>query len=81
MLTVISCWRLCCVVVYAHSESVHAVGECVWAHYLTVTEKAGTGGAFSLSAAQQQEVWVQYSALKIALQVRSHFQACVCVCV
>ncbi|XP_053182488.1 kell blood group glycoprotein [Scomber japonicus] len=54
--------------VYAHSESVHAVGECVWAHYLTVTEKAGTGGAFSLSAAQQQEVWVQYSALKIALQ-------------
>ncbi|KAM7421039.1 hypothetical protein PAMA_015294 [Pampus argenteus] len=54
--------------IYSQSESVHAVGECVWTHYLTVTEKAGRGGAFSLSAAQQQEVWVQYSALKIALQ-------------
>lgn len=54
--------------IYSQSESVHAVGECVWTHYLTVTEKAGGGGAFSLSAAQQQEVWVQYSALKIALQ-------------
>ncbi|AWO96424.1 putative kell blood group glycoprotein-like [Scophthalmus maximus] len=50
------------------SETVHAVGECVWAHYLTVTENAGRGGAFSLSAAQRQEVWVQYSALQIALQ-------------
>ncbi|XP_031708557.1 kell blood group glycoprotein isoform X2 [Anarrhichthys ocellatus] len=54
--------------VYSHSEMVHAVGECVWAHYLTVTEKAGRGGEFSLSAAQQQELWVQYSALQIALQ-------------
>ncbi|KAK9513969.1 hypothetical protein VZT92_027462 [Zoarces viviparus] len=54
--------------VYSQSEMVHAVGECVWAHYLTVTEKAGRGGVFSLSAAQQQELWVQYSALQIALQ-------------
>ena len=57
----------------------HAVGECVWAHYLTVTEKAGRGGVFSLSAAQQQEVWVQYSALQIALQVSGHLQASVSV--
>lgn len=48
---------------------VRAVGECVWAHYLSVT---GKGGAFSLSAAQQQEVWVQYSALQIALRVSGH---------
>ncbi|KAF0045513.1 hypothetical protein F2P81_002042 [Scophthalmus maximus] len=54
--------------IYSRSETVHAVGECVWAHYLTVTENAGRGGAFSLSAAQRQEVWVQYSALQIALQ-------------
>ncbi|XP_073340658.1 kell blood group glycoprotein [Pagrus major] len=54
--------------IYSQSETVHAVGECVWAHYLTVTEKASRGGVFSLSAAQQQEVWVQYSALQIALQ-------------
>ncbi|XP_039973433.1 kell blood group glycoprotein isoform X2 [Xiphias gladius] len=54
--------------IYSQSETVHAVGGCVWAHYLTMTEKASRGGAFSLSAAQQQEVWVQYSALQIALQ-------------
>ncbi|XP_037309236.2 kell blood group glycoprotein isoform X4 [Pungitius pungitius] len=55
--------------VYSRSEMVHTVGECVWAHYLAVTKEAGGGGGeFSLSAAQQQEVWVQYSALQIALQ-------------
>ncbi|XP_076593183.1 kell blood group glycoprotein isoform X2 [Chaetodon auriga] len=67
--------------IYSQTEAVHAVGECVWAHYLAVAEKAGRGGAFSLSAAQQQEVWVQYSALQIALQVSSHFHALVSVCV
>nr|XP_019948515.1 PREDICTED: kell blood group glycoprotein-like [Paralichthys olivaceus] len=54
--------------IYSQSETVHAVGECVWTHYLTGTEKASRGGAFSLSSAQRQEVWVQYSALQIALQ-------------
>ncbi|XP_076010731.1 kell blood group glycoprotein [Genypterus blacodes] len=49
------------------SDSVRDVGQCVWSHYVTATEKAG-GGGISLSAAQQQEVWVQYSALQIALQ-------------
>lgn len=58
---------------------VQAVGECVWAHYLTVTDKAGRGGALSLAAAQQQEVWVQYSALQIALQVSGNRQTLVCV--
>ncbi|XP_068998610.1 kell blood group glycoprotein isoform X1 [Embiotoca jacksoni] len=54
--------------IYSHSETVHTVGECVWAHYLAATERAGRGGAFSPSAAQQQEAWVQYSALQVALQ-------------
>ncbi|XP_041650291.1 kell blood group glycoprotein [Cheilinus undulatus] len=54
--------------IYSQSDTVHAVGECVWAHYLAVAENAGKGGVFSLSALQQQEVWVQYSALQIALQ-------------
>lgn len=57
-----------CAAVYSQSEAVRAVAECVWAHYLTVT---GKGGELSLSAAQQQEVWVQYSALQIALRVRT----------
>lgn len=49
------------------------MAECVWAHYLSVTEK-GRDGVSSLSAAQQQEVWVQYSALQTALQVWSYGQ-------
>ncbi|KAK5921731.1 hypothetical protein CgunFtcFv8_019070 [Champsocephalus gunnari] len=48
----------------SQSDTVLAVGECVWGHYLTVTQ----GAAFSLSAAQQQQLWLQYSALKITLQ-------------
>ncbi|KAM9852245.1 kell blood group glycoprotein [Aulostomus maculatus] len=54
--------------IHSQSETVYDVAECVWAHYLTVTEKAGRGGTKSLSAVQQQEVWVQYSALQTALQ-------------
>ncbi|XP_026226305.1 kell blood group glycoprotein [Anabas testudineus] len=54
--------------IYNQSETVHTVGECVWTHYLTVTEKERRGEGFFLSKAQQQEVWVQYSALQIALQ-------------
>lgn len=53
----------------------HAVGECVWAHYLNATEKSGRVGASVLSAAQREEVWLQYSAMQVALQVRSHTKA------
>lgn len=59
------------VVVHSSSATVQAVGECVWTHYLAVTGHEEPGGAISLSAAQQQEVWLQYSALQIALQVSS----------
>ncbi|XP_054637647.1 kell blood group glycoprotein isoform X2 [Dunckerocampus dactyliophorus] len=52
--------------IYSQSESVRAVGECVWSHYLTVTGKEKS--ALPLPAAQQQEVWLQYSALQIALK-------------
>lgn len=57
---------LACAAVHSQSQAVPAVAECVWAHYLTVT---GKGAELSLSPAQQQEVWVQYTALQIALQV------------
>lgn len=73
--TAVSYLSVRCHTVYSQSETVRAVGKCVWAHYLTVTGKAGRDGRFSLSAAQQQEVWVQYSALQIALQVGSSLQA------
>lgn len=63
-------------VVYSYSATVHAVGECVWTHYLAVTEKEHVG-ALSLSAMQLQEVWLQYSSLQIALQVSSHLHTAV----
>lgn len=56
-----------CAAVHLQRETVRAVADCVWAHYLTVT---GQEAELPLSPAQQQEVWVQYSALQIALQVR-----------
>ncbi|RVE62738.1 hypothetical protein OJAV_G00161080 [Oryzias javanicus] len=52
----------------SHSNTVQAVAECVWDHYLRTTEKAGRSGVLTLSAAQQQELWVQYSALEVALK-------------
>ncbi|XP_028325563.1 kell blood group glycoprotein [Gouania willdenowi] len=54
--------------IYSHSETVSAVGECVWTHYHRVSQRAGRTGPSSLSAVQQQEVWLQYSALQVALQ-------------
>ncbi|KAM3614025.1 uncharacterized protein V6R79_008684 [Siganus canaliculatus] len=55
--------------IFSQSATVRAVGECVWTRYLTVTEKAGQDNQVSsLSAAQQQEIWAQYSALQIALE-------------
>ncbi|KAM9310300.1 kell blood group glycoprotein [Pholidichthys leucotaenia] len=54
--------------IHSQSKTVQAVGECVWAHYLSVTEKAGAAEGFSLSKVQQQEVWVQYSALQVAMK-------------
>lgn len=54
--------------IHSHNKTMHAVGECVWAHYLNATEKSGRAGAFVLSAAQREEVWLQYSAMQVALQ-------------
>lgn len=53
--------------IHAQSETVQVVADCVWTHYLSATDKSIMGDR-SLSTAQQQEVWVQYSALQIALQ-------------
>ncbi|XP_060726189.1 kell blood group glycoprotein homolog [Tachysurus vachellii] len=45
------------------SESAVLEIECVWSHYLTAQQK----GTSSLSPTQKQEVWVQYTALQVAL--------------
>ncbi|XP_053744061.1 kell blood group glycoprotein isoform X2 [Synchiropus splendidus] len=52
--------------IWFQSDSVRNVGECVWAHYLSVT--GGSGGVGALSQEQQQEVWVQQTALQVALK-------------
>ncbi|CAL9705571.1 unnamed protein product [Knipowitschia caucasica] len=52
---------------HGQCDSVRTVADCVWKHYLGASNWSGAGGR-SLSIAQQQEVWVQYSALDIALQ-------------
>ncbi|KAM6968302.1 kell blood group glycoprotein [Aplochiton taeniatus] len=54
--------------IHSQSESVQAVGECVWAHYLSVTGEPGSDRSFTFTPAQQQEMWVQYYALQVALQ-------------
>uniref|UniRef100_A0A3P9HST9 Kell metallo-endopeptidase (Kell blood group) n=1 Tax=Oryzias latipes TaxID=8090 RepID=A0A3P9HST9_ORYLA len=53
--------------IHSYSDTVPAVAECLLAHYLRTTEKAGRSGVLTLSASQQQELWVQYSALEVAL--------------
>ena len=58
-----------CALVHSQSVSPRSIAECVRYQYLSMTEGPGREGAFSLSPAQQQEMWVQYSALQIALQV------------
>ena len=51
------------------SEAGTAMAECVWAHYLSTTGRAGGGNATVLSAVQRREIWLQYSALQVAFQV------------
>ncbi|KAJ8005168.1 hypothetical protein DPEC_G00143840 [Dallia pectoralis] len=50
----------------SQSESPRSIAECVWSQYLNVT--GGTGSVGSLSWTQHQEMWVQHSALQVALQ-------------
>lgn len=50
--------------VLSQSDTAVLESECVWSRYLTAQK-----GTSSLSPSQQQEVWVQYSALQLALLV------------
>ncbi|XP_051574360.1 kell blood group glycoprotein-like isoform X1 [Myxocyprinus asiaticus] len=53
--------------IHTQAKNPELESECVWFHYLSVTEGPGRVGAFSLSPSKQQEVWVQYTALQVAL--------------
>ncbi|XP_060777975.1 kell blood group glycoprotein homolog isoform X2 [Neoarius graeffei] len=48
--------------ILSQSETAVLESECVWSRYLTAQK-----GTSSLFPSQQQEVWVQYSALQVAL--------------
>ncbi|XP_072534872.1 kell blood group glycoprotein [Salminus brasiliensis] len=54
--------------ILSQSEIPRLKSECVWAHYMSWKEGPGRDETASLLQPQQQEVWVQYSALEIALQ-------------
>uniref|UniRef100_A0A3Q1GWQ1 Kell metallo-endopeptidase (Kell blood group) n=1 Tax=Acanthochromis polyacanthus TaxID=80966 RepID=A0A3Q1GWQ1_9TELE len=52
--------------IFSHTESVNAAADCLWTLYLNATKPAGRRA--SLSMAQQQELWLQFSALQVSLQ-------------
>ncbi|KAL7887412.1 hypothetical protein AOLI_G00051330 [Acnodon oligacanthus] len=54
--------------ILSQSDSSRLESECVWSFYVNGRASAGISGTSSLSQSQQQEVWVQYSALQVALQ-------------
>ncbi|KAK7147762.1 hypothetical protein R3I94_010326 [Phoxinus phoxinus] len=53
--------------IYTQANNPVSESMCVWSHYLSVTKDPGQAGTFSLPPSKQQEVWVQYSALQVAL--------------
>lgn len=55
--------------VYTQAKNPETESLCAWSHYLSVTKGPGWGDTFSLPPSKQQEVWVQYSALQVALDV------------
>lgn len=53
--------------IHTQANNPESESMCVWSHYLSVTKDPGQADTFSLPASKQQEVWVQYSALQVAL--------------
>ncbi|XP_067257803.1 kell blood group glycoprotein [Chanodichthys erythropterus] len=53
--------------IHTQADNPESESMCVWSHYLSVTKGSGQAGTFSLPPSKQQEVWVQYSALQVAL--------------
>ncbi|KAJ8392883.1 hypothetical protein AAFF_G00070870 [Aldrovandia affinis] len=54
--------------IQSQSETPQRVSECVWAHYRRLTETSHKADPPPLTPAQQQEIWLQHTALHIALQ-------------
>ncbi|XP_061111756.1 kell blood group glycoprotein isoform X1 [Conger conger] len=54
--------------IQSQSEAPQRVSDCVWAHYLRLTESLHGTDPPPLTPAQQREIWLQHTALHIALQ-------------
>ncbi|XP_064165570.1 kell blood group glycoprotein [Anguilla rostrata] len=54
--------------IQSQSEAPKKVSDCVWAHYLHLTKSARRTDPPPLTPAQQQAIWVQHTALHVALQ-------------
>ncbi|TRY94303.1 hypothetical protein DNTS_030383 [Danionella cerebrum] len=53
--------------IYTQASDPASESKCVWDHYLSVTKGLGQVDMPFLPPSNQQEVWVQYSALQVAL--------------
>ncbi|XP_052435012.1 LOW QUALITY PROTEIN: kell blood group glycoprotein homolog [Carassius gibelio] len=53
--------------IHTQANNPESESMCIRSHYQSVTKDPGRVGTFSLSSSQQQEVWVQFSALQVAL--------------
>ncbi|KTF85716.1 hypothetical protein cypCar_00022693 [Cyprinus carpio] len=53
--------------IHKQANNPESESKCIWSHYLSVTKDPGRVVTFSLSPSKQQEVWVQYTALQVAL--------------
>ncbi|KAA0703008.1 Kell blood group glycoprotein [Triplophysa tibetana] len=63
--------------IHTQAKNPELESACLWSYYLSVTEGPGRVDAFSLSLSKQQEVWVQYSALEVALNAyKMSFKRC-----
>ncbi|KPP79338.1 hypothetical protein Z043_101082 [Scleropages formosus] len=52
----------------SQSKTLQAVSECVWALYSNITKIPHGSHLLTLTLEQQREIWLQYTALEIALQ-------------
>ncbi|XP_018593427.2 kell blood group glycoprotein [Scleropages formosus] len=54
--------------IQTQSKTLQAVSECVWALYSNITKIPHGSHLLTLTLEQQREIWLQYTALEIALQ-------------
>lgn len=69
---------LSCCSVQAQSQAPETVSQCVWALHGNLTGGPDRAQQAPITPAQRWEMWAQYAALQIALQVRASVQLPYC---